>query len=112
MSALRLANRYMEIFYSGQSLHRLAELFDESFIFEGPFYRFDNANDYLASLHASPPAKFNYDIIQSYQNANSACLVYRFSKPGIETIMAQVFEMNNNRICRIRLIFDSAVFDG
>ena len=33
-----------------------------------------------------------------------------FSKPGVETRMAQTFEIADGQICRIKLVFDTSAF--
>jgi len=110
MRPLELANKYMEIFYSGNQIDDLRQLFSNDFSFKGPFYEFDTAEAYIESLKAEPPAGFEYSIYQSYENESSACLIYQFSKPGVSVLMAQQFEIKNGRISRIFLIFDTAAF--
>lgn len=73
MEPLQRAHAYMEIFYSGEALHRL----------HGLLFQFDNATDYVDSLQTSPPLDYEFHIIHSYENADSACLVYGFNKPGV-----------------------------
>ncbi|MCU7933218.1 MAG: nuclear transport factor 2 family protein [Candidatus Thiodiazotropha sp. (ex Codakia rugifera)] len=110
MTPLELANRYMEIFYGGESLDALASLFSDKFSFKGPFYEFNTAEEYIESLIANPPKELGYKIIEAYENNTSACLVYQFSKPGISTIMSQIFEVSNGKISRILLVFDTRAF--
>ena len=43
MDPLQLAQAYMEIFYSGEALHRLHGLLAEDFSFQGSLARFDCA---------------------------------------------------------------------
>ncbi len=110
MKPLELANKYMEVFYSGESLDDLHQLFANEFSFKGPFYEFDTAEAYIESLKLNPPKDFNYKIIESYEKEESACLVYQFSKPGVSTLMAQMFEVTNEKISTILLVFDTASF--
>ena len=78
--------------------------------FRGPLLQFDTARDYIASLKADPPVDCNYRILHTFEKENIANLFYNFSKPGSTTIMSQLFEVQNDKITRIVLIFDSAVF--
>ncbi|MCU7947639.1 MAG: hypothetical protein KZQ72_13550 [Candidatus Thiodiazotropha sp. (ex Cardiolucina cf. quadrata)] len=110
MPPLELANKYMEIFYSGTSLDTLKELFSDQFKFKGPFFEFNTADEYISSLKSSPPDHFKYEIIESYQNDGSACLIYNFSKPGVTTIMTQSFKVTDNKISEILLVFDTKAF--
>ena len=107
---LKLANRYMEVFYGGEPIDNLTGLLSEKFSFEGPFHKFNSAFEYIESLKSDPPRESEYKIIETYENENSACLVYHFSKPGISTIMSQIFEVTNGKISKIILIFDTADF--
>lgn len=110
MTALQLAMRYMEIVYSGTELERLYDLFAVKLAFSGPFVSFDTAAGYVTSLQDDPPLGFEYTLRQTFENGNAACLWYEFSKPGICTEMAQLFEAEQGKLTRITLLFDSARF--
>ncbi len=107
-----LALRYMEIFFSGKDLDRLGTILHEEFQFRGPLYQFDSAQDYIASLKADPPANCSYNIIYSFEQVNLVNLIYEFSKPGVATVMSQLFGVLDNKISNIELIFDSGAFAG
>ncbi|HJP17661.1 MAG TPA: hypothetical protein QF468_03285 [Nitrospinota bacterium] len=106
-----LALRYMQIFYSGKNIDRLYQLFSDDFSFSGPLFQFDSAKGYINSLINDPPEGLAYKIIQSFESESSACLVYKFSKPGISCVpMAQLFETEKDKIKKITLIFDTQSF--
>ena len=110
MEPLRLANQYMEIFFGSGSIGSLAEILSEDCSFKGPFYEFDTAKAYLESLKSDPPVNVSYQIIDSFENEESACLVYQFYKPGISAVMSQTFKVTDGKISSILLIFDTAAF--
>ncbi len=110
MNPLELAQQYMDIIFLGGEIENLRPLFTPEFTFNGPFYTFESAEEYIVSLKADPPEGFQYQIIRSYQDESSACLVYQFSKPGIRTMMAQLFEVHQDKISKISLIFDTKAF--
>jgi hypothetical protein len=110
MKPLKLAQQYMEIFFTGKNPEELSQIFSDDFSFSGPFYQFDSAKDYINSLKTGPPEDCEYKIIQSYEDDISACLIYDFSKPGVNTPMAQIFEINNGKISKILLVFDTGEF--
>ncbi len=112
MTPLELVHRYMEIFYSGEKLDRLEPLMHDDFKFRGPFFKFNSSRDYIESLRAEPPLNCSYKIIEEFENNNTVNLIYTFAKPGITTIMSQLFRIRSNRIEEIHLIFDSAAFLG
>jgi hypothetical protein len=112
MNPIQLANEYMEIFFSGKDLNRLEKILHKECKFTGPFYQFRTSREYIDQLKKDPPNDFNYEIIKSYQDENSACLIYKFIKPLINTFMAQIFEVSENRITSIKLIFDTRIFQG
>ena len=107
---LQLARSYMEIFYSGTDLLRLMELMNEDCHFKGPLFEFYSVKAYVDSLLADPPLDMHYKELTAYENENSACLIYQFSKPGIEAVMCQRFTVVNAKISDILLIFDTGNF--
>lgn len=101
----------MECFYGDAPLDSMRHLLADDLEFEGPFYKFNSAKDYLECLKVNPPSEAKYKMLQVYEGGDSVCLVYIFTKPGVETLMAQTFEVANGKIGRIRLIFDTKAFD-
>ncbi len=110
MNPLELANRYMDIVFSTGEFDELHDVFTDTLKFKGPLFQFENPSDYIRSLKHDPPLDFKYEIIQSFENKSSACLVYKFSKPGISTMMTQTFEITGNKISGILLVFDTKAF--
>ena len=110
MRPLELANKYLEIFYSGKNIQDLSQLFTNDLKFNGPFYAFDTSEAYVNSLLSNPPKDFKYSILHSYENSASACIIYQFSKPGVTLPMTQLFEIKNGKISKILLIFDTGRF--
>ncbi len=82
----------------------------DNFNFNGPFYQFDSAEAYITSLQADPPKGFKYEIIRSFENESSACLIYQFTKPGVCTPMVQLFEVKERKISKVLLVFDTQTF--
>ena len=110
MNPLQLARSYMEIFYSGEDLLRLVDLMSEDCHFKGPLFEFYSAKAYVESLIAGPPVDVRFTELTAYEDENSACLIYQFSKPGIEAMMCQRFIVVNGKINDILLIFDTGGF--
>ena len=100
----------MDIFFSGGDVEELYHILSQDCTFRGPFYEFDSAEDYINSLKSDPPQNVAYEILKSFEDVSSACLIYRFSKSGICTLMAQLFECSHDRIRKIVLIFDTGAF--
>ena len=105
---LDLAMAWMDAFF-GNDPNAMRPLLADDLAFEGPQARFDSAEAYLVSLEASPP-EGEYELLEAFENGDTACLIYRFIKPGIDLPMAQVFTARGEKIKVIRLIFDSAPF--
>jgi len=110
MKPMDLALKYMEIFFSGENIEELRPLFAEDLTFRGPLYEFNSAEDYIDSLKLDPPEGFGYEIIGSFEDSSSARLVYRFTKPGVSTLMAQLFKVSGDKISKIVLVFDTSAF--
>ena len=111
MKPLELALSYMNIVFSTGALKDLSNLLAENLQFEGQFFTFNNAVDYIDSMLENPPVDFEYHLVKTIADQTSACLVYRFSKPGVSTMMTQVFETNKGKITKIWLVFDSRAFE-
>ena len=110
LSPLELALKYMNILFNGQNMEELAPLLSKDFSFKGSLYEFNSPQSYIESLKSDPPVEFKYKIIHSFESSSSVGLFYLFSKPGFQVHMAQLFEIRNDKISKILLIFDSKVF--
>ncbi len=111
MSKTSTVQTYMDVFFSGEDPERLWEVFREDLLFEGPFYTFQSASDYIDSLMEDPPVGADYELIRRYEDDDSVTLLYRFRKGDIETPMAQTFFFEGDRIARILLVFDGRMFE-
>ncbi|MEW8452969.1 MAG: nuclear transport factor 2 family protein [Candidatus Thiodiazotropha sp.] len=107
---LDLAEKYMRSFFGMEPLAEMRAILAEDLLFEGPFLKSFTAKEYLDSLHENPPEDVSYVVEEAYEDENSACLVYWFSKPGVDTRMAQTFEIRDGKIHKIKLVFDTEAF--
>ena len=105
-----LAQRYMDAFYGHEPLESMEKFLAENLIFEGPFQRTTGAKAYLESLKRNPPVNVSYETEEVFENENSVCFVYQFSKPGVKTRMMQTFEVCDGKISTIKLVFDTNSF--
>jgi DNA-directed RNA polymerase specialized sigma subunit len=110
MKPIELAKKYMNCIFKSGDFFELQSILADNLHFRGPYYEFNKAQDYIKSLEFDRPKDFNYKIIQTLEDNNKVCLVYRFYKPRVETIITQIFEVKNSKIIRIILVFDSGVF--
>ena len=110
MNPLKLAKKYMDCVFKTGDLETLRNILADDLKFNGSLFNFDSADDYVNSLQNDPPKDFEYEIIKSYEDNTSACMVYLFSKPGISTFMTQTFWTSKGKITRILLIFDTVAF--
>lgn len=109
MRALDVAHRYLTAFFAGD-LESLHDLLADNLVFEGPFFQGDSAKAYMDALRESVPKAMKYHILNEFDSANEACVIYQFCKADVSTPMAQYFEVQGKKITKIRLIFDSAAF--
>lgn len=100
----------MTILFDDGDLEELMEVFADEFHFSGPFYEFGSARAYVDALKAGPFRDYSYEIIGEFENGDSACVVFRFIKPGISVIMSEYFGVTNGKIGKILLVFDTAPF--
>ena len=110
MDPLDLARKYMTILFEQGDLNELDQVLAKNLYFSGPFYEFHSADTYIEALKSGPPRDFQYEMIAAYEYETTACLMYQFQKPGVSVPMAQYFEVKDDRISRILLIFDTAPF--
>lgn len=110
MTPIDLANKYMDILFNTVNISELATILDPELEFIGPYNTFNSADDYISSLLSDPPKDFSFEVIKSFSDDTYACIIYRFTKPGVETTMAQLFESSEGIIKRIRLVYDSEAF--
>ena len=110
MKPRELALRYMASFFGETPLTDMRSLLAEDFTFRGPFYEFDSAQAYIEALVSDPPRDARYQLLEIYENEHSVCLIYQFTKPGVQTTMVQIFETRGEKITRIRLIFNPIAF--
>ena len=110
MKSLALAQKFMQIFYVSHDFEALADLFTENLQFDGPLFQFKTAKDYIHSLQSDPPNNCTYELLASFETDRSAVLIYNFIKDDLKTPMSQLFEIKDDKISRILLIFDSSPF--
>ncbi len=106
----KLVEEYMNAFYNEFDTDKLKSILSKNLTFEGPFYTFNSAEEYLNSLKENPPVGMSFKILQFYEKENSVSLLYEFSKERIKTLMAQFFTINDNKISEIKLVFDTGAF--
>ena len=111
MPAAELAIQYLDIFFSGENLTGLYDLFSENLQFDGPLLNCNSAREYIENLQAAPPKECSYKILHIFEKDDYANIIYRFKKPGIVTLMSQLFQVRDNKIIAIQLIFDSGAFN-
>ncbi len=110
MPAVDLVIQYLDIFFSGENLTELYDIFSADLKFHGPWINCTSPREYIESLQEDPPEECSYEIIHIFEKNNYVNIIYRFKKPGITTLMSQLFEVHNEKIVAIQLIFDSATF--
>jgi hypothetical protein len=108
MTPLEIAYAYMDIVFSGRNFERLRPLLAEDFTFDGPMYQYGSVDQYIRALTENPPEDFAYETIRAYEDEGSACVVYVFTKPGVEAKMAQLWEMEGGKVKRTLLLFDAS----
>lgn len=109
MRPTELAKIYLMSFFGHKPLDDLRPILAETLAFTGPFYTYHTAEDFIQSLRETlPDQPMAYEILQDVEKANSCCLVYKSNHQGVDETMAQLFEVNDDKITRIRLILDGS----
>jgi hypothetical protein len=111
MSPAELAKIYLMSFFGEKPLEDMRSILNEDLKFTGPFYKYNTADDYIQSLKENMPIDaVSYRILQEFENENTCCIAYQSNNQGADETMAQLFEVNENKITRIRLLFDASKF--
>ena len=92
MNPEALAKKYMSCFFGEEPIENMRDVLADDLDFRGPLYEFKTADAYLESLKESPPENMEYEILKTYSDSSSCCLIYRFRKNGLEILMSQIFE--------------------
>ena len=109
-NSIELAQKYMDAFFGKAPLESLEEIFADNLVFEGPYLYTTSARAYMNELRKNPPANVSYETEEIFEKENMVCMAYQFSKSGVKTRMVQIFEMNNEKISKIKLVFDTKTF--
>ena len=110
MKPLQLALKYMEVFFGGKDMEALRPLFAKNMQFKGPLYSSETAEEYIRALKSDPPCGLDYRILGLKEHRSSARLLYLLSRPGLRTPMEQTFEVNDGKITKMLLNFDTRIF--
>ncbi len=107
MTSSATAKTYLKAFFGEIPLEDIRKILADDLQFTGPFYKFDNADDYLESLNETmPQGVVNYEILKEIVKDNTYCIVYQSEQD--EEISAQLFEVVDNKITRIRFMADAS----
>ncbi len=112
MKPLDLALRYMHLVFITGDFDALWNILGLDLKFKGPVFEFESAEAYIKSMQENPPDRFEFEVLQTFENESSACLVYQFSKPGVSTLMTQTFKTKDQKINEILLVFDRKDFEN
>lgn len=110
MTALDLAKKYMKSFSGVQPLEEMKSVLADDLKFTGSFYIYDTAEEYIESLKECPTVEISYEILKEIGNETSCCIVYKVTTEEKEEIMAQLFQVQDDKITRIRLILEGSKF--
>ena len=83
MHPIDIALKYMDVFYSGENIELLRPLLADNLIFNGPFYSFNSAAEYIETLIKDPPRDMSYEIINSFEKSGLA--LFKFNQGGTPT---------------------------
>lgn len=108
MTPIELAKVYLMSFFGEKPVEDMRAVVVDDLEFNGPYYHFNTADEYIESLKERLPPESSYEILKELEKGNTCCLVYRYIRDGKEDIMAQLFEVNEDKITRIRLVFDAS----
>ena len=109
MENRQIAINFLECFCSGD-IQGLATLLADDFQLTGPLYKFSSKDAYLESLADGPPEKCEYRVLSIMGSGDSVSIYYNYQKQAGAITIAQLFQLRNNKISEMLLVFDSSGF--
>lgn len=106
MKPIELAQKYMDCLYKKGDLKELRSILADDLHFKGTFIEHDNADEYIDGFNGEDMSAFPYKMLYTFEKENTVCFVYKLIKPSGPFDLAQVFEIEGERIKKILLIFD------
>lgn len=97
--------------FCAQDIEALGALLAENFGMEGPLFRFHSREEYLASVSHDAKEERDFRILRMFEDGDEVMVLYRFTKPGVDTMMAQLFRFRDGLIAETVLVFDGRAFD-
>ena len=110
MSNRAIALDYLDAFCSGD-LTAVAATLADAFSLAGPLGTFDSKRSYIDALRRNPPQAGRLDVIEALEYGDKVAVFYRYLKPGGGRLIAQLFWLQDGKISKTLLVFDSARLD-
>ena len=110
MNKQEMALTFIERFCKGD-IDGIEPLLAPDMKFRGPFYAFNSAQEYLASLRNDPPVRSGFEILSITESVDSLAVFYDYIKPVGVIRIAQLFRFKNRCISEMMLVFDGRRFD-
>ncbi|MEN8166176.1 MAG: nuclear transport factor 2 family protein [Pseudomonadota bacterium] len=109
MTNREIARAYLRCFCEGD-VGGLAPLLAPDLSFTGTTHTYHSAEAYLRSLRADPPEKCACRLLSLTEDGDSVAVFYEYVKPEHVMTIAQLFEVRNQQINKILLVFDGRGF--
>ena len=104
-----VAVTFLRCFCDGD-IDGVAATLSDDFSLEGPLFRFDSRDAYLARLKKDPPEPCPFRVISISETADTVAVFYDYEKRSGTVTIAQLFKLDGDKIVEIRLVFDPQPF--
>ena len=106
-SAGQIIQEYFRAFHSGDA-NAARQLLADDLQLEGPFEKFDNADDYLQAVAKLGPIVKDVDMKKMWADDNDACVIYDMitDTPIGTAPIVEWHSVRGGKIAEIRVYFD------
>jgi hypothetical protein len=105
MTRREVALSFVRYFCEGR-ISDLGGLLTDDLEFQGPFPYASTRENYLAALHADPPAPAQFEVRRIFEEGEDVCMIYEYRKEGTPLLIAQWTRFRGMKIRGITLLFD------
>jgi hypothetical protein len=110
MTKQEIAMEYLRCFCAGD-IDGIDALLADNLHFTGTLHTYHSAREYLDSLRKDPPEACDYKVLSITESDQHVALFYEYQKPDRTMQIAQLFRIEDEKIHKVLLIFDSRGFD-
>ena len=100
--------KFLKIFFSGNNYDEIHSIIGDEFLYESPVFSTRSAEEYIDRLKKSPRIDSSYTILKIFTDKNFINIIYEYRKELSTSPVSQLFEIKDEKISTILLIYDKS----